>query len=146
MWQAMPDRRALVLAFDYGLKFTGVAIGEISTGMCRPLDTLLTSTRAARWQAVDDLLKTWEPSALVVGLPLDAEGFEQESTRQSRNFARQLARRSGLPTHMVDERYTSLEARQNLRHQGKTHSECSEEEHAEAAALVLRTYLESCPS
>lgn len=146
MWQAMPDREGLVLAFDYGLKFTGVAIGEIGTGVCRPLDTLQTATRTARWQAVDVLLKTWAPSALVVGLPLDAEGLEQESTRQSRNFARELARRSGLPTHMVDERYTSLEAWQHLRQQGKTHAECSEEEHAEAAALVLRTYLESHPS
>ncbi len=141
----MPESAGTVLSFDYGLKFIGVAIGQRITGTCRPLQTIRANTRNARWQAIEPLLREWEPEQLVVGLPLDQEGCEQETTRQCRNFAQFLASRTGLKTALVDERYTSLEADQSLRQQGVRRKERAEQEHAEAAALILRSYLESHP-
>ncbi len=141
----MPDLVGTVLSFDYGLKFIGVAVGQRLTGTCRPLQTICANTRQARWQAVAKLLQEWAPDHLVVGLALDREGEEQESTRQCRNFARDLESRTGLDTTLVDERYTSLEADRQLRHQGVRRKQRVEQEHAEAAALILRSYLESHP-
>ena len=135
----------MVLAFDYGLKHTGVALGELGSSLCRPLETSHAASRAARWKAVDRLVREWEPVRLVVGLPLDAAGGEQEATRQCRNFAAELASRTGLPTLLVDERYTSLEADANLRERGYRQQQRAQAEHAEAAALILRSYLESGP-
>ncbi len=141
----MPDSVGTVLSFDYGLKFIGVAIGQRITGTCRPLQTIRANTRNARWQAIEQLLREWDPELLVVGLALDQEGGEQETTRQCRNFAQTLASRTGLQIALVDERYTSLEADQSLRQQGVRRKERAEQEHAEAAALILRSYLESHP-
>ncbi|MDE1941896.1 MAG: Holliday junction resolvase RuvX [Betaproteobacteria bacterium] len=138
----MPEA-GTVLAFDFGLKHTGVALGELGSGLCRPLATIHCASRADRWKAVERLMKEWEPVRLVVGLPLDADGNEQETTRQCRNFATELESRTGLPTALVDERYTSLEADAALREQGYTQQQRAEAEHAEAAALILRSYLES---
>lgn len=138
----MPEA-GTVLAFDYGFKHTGVALGELASGLCRPLETIHAATRAARWKAIERLMQEWDPVRLVVGLPLDADGNEQETTRQCRNFAAELASRTGLQTALVDERYTSLDANAALREQGYTQQQRAEAEHAEAAALILRSYLES---
>lgn len=143
MKQGMPEAEGMVLAFDYGLKHTGVALGELGSGLCRPLETIHAASRATRWKAVDRLVKTWEPVRLVVGLPLDAGGGEQTASRQCRNFASELQSRTGLPTMLVDERYTSLEADASLRERGLTRQQRALAEHAEAAALILRSYLES---
>lgn len=141
----MPEPAGTLLSFDYGLKFIGVAIGQRITGTCRPLQTIRANTRKARWQAVERLVQEWNPELLVVGLALDQEGEDQETTRQCRNFAHTLASRTGLKTALVDERYTSLEADQALRHQRVRRKERAEREHAEAAALILKSYLESHP-
>lgn len=134
-----------VLAFDYGLKYTGVAIGDLGTGISRSLGTITTLTREQRSEAIKRLLKEWDPVMLVVGLALDAEGAEQEATRRCRNFAAELASTSGLPTALVDERYTSLEANSILREQGYRVLDRAAAEHGEAAAIILRSYLESHP-
>ncbi len=134
-----------VLAFDYGLKYTGVAIGDLGTGICRSLGTLTALTREARSTAIKRLLKEWEPVMLVVGLALDADGAEQESSRRCRNFATELASTSGLPTALVDERYTSLEADSLLREQGLRAQDRAAAEHGAAAAIILHSYLESHP-
>ena len=141
----MPDPGGTVLSFDCGLKYIGVAIGQRITGTCRPLQTIRAHTRKARWQAVEQLLREWDPELLVVGLALASDGSDQETTRQCRNFAQFLASRTGLDTALVDERYTSLEADLHLRQQGVRRKERAEQEHAEAAALILRSYLESHP-
>lgn len=137
----MPETPGAVLAFDFGPKYTGVAVGVTGNGICRPLETIRCTTRAARWQAVERLLKEWAPVRLVVGLPLDASGSEQVSTRQCRNFAAELTTRYGLPTTLVDERFTSLEADALLRERGYSRQQRAEAEHAEAAALILKSYL-----
>lgn len=143
MKRDMPEVEGHILAFDYGQKRTGVAIGELSSRMCHPLTTIEASSSATRWQAVEKLLREWAPVGLVVGLPLNAAGAEQKATRQCRNFAHELESRTGLPTALVDERFTSLEADQSLRERGYTHQQRAVAEHAEAAALILRSYLES---
>ncbi len=98
-----------VLAFDFGLKRTGVAIGNGLTGSAQPLRTMAL-VGDARWAHIAKLIAEWEPDALVVGVPCHPDGAAHEMTAQCKKFARQLHGRHGLVVHEVDERYTSAEA------------------------------------
>jgi len=102
---------AVALGFDFGSRRIGVAIGNGITGNARSLTVLATDD----WPALDELIEQWRPQALVVGLPLDADGSDQAITRRARGFMDALEQRFGLPVTAVDERYTTIEADERLR-------------------------------
>lgn len=102
------------LAFDYGLRRIGLAVGERITGRARALPTLhLHDT--PDWNAIGRVIADWRPQALVVGLPLHEDGSDQPLTTAARRFAQDLGRRCGLPVHLADERYSSRAADDVLR-------------------------------
>lgn len=107
--------RGTVLAFDYGVKRTGVASGELEIGVAHPLATVQAESRPARFAALDKLMAEWHPGLLVVGLPLHPDGAEHELTRAARNFAAELEARYNLPVFLHDERYTSAVAESEMR-------------------------------
>jgi len=98
-----------LLAFDFGLKRTGTAVGNTLTRTARPLRTIA-AEGDARFAAIAALLAEWQPDALVVGVPFHPDGAEHENTRRARRFARQLHGRFGLAVHEVDERWSTTEA------------------------------------
>ena len=104
----MPSR-GTVLAFDFGLKRIGVAVGEPELRTAHPLPAV------SRFQQIEHLVDEWKPSNLVVGLPTSAQGAAHKMTRQAEDFARRLEKRFKLPVTRVDERYTSVEAESMLR-------------------------------
>ena len=105
-----------LLAFDYGKKKIGVAVGQELTETSSPVATLRTPNRDADWEAITRLIESWRPAGLVVGIPLNMDGTEQEMTRAARRFADRLAARYHLPVYPADERLSSVEA-ENLRHE-----------------------------
>ncbi|HZN85497.1 MAG TPA: Holliday junction resolvase RuvX [Burkholderiales bacterium] len=105
----MPEA-GTVLAFDFGIKRIGVAVGEAELGTAHPLPGIA----APGFAAIGKLVKEWRPAALVVGLPV-AEGGEHPLARRVQRFARQLEGRFRLPVAQVDERYTSVAAESLLR-------------------------------
>jgi len=105
--------RGTVLAFDYGLRRVGVAVGEIETRHAHPLAVIRTEG-VARFAEIDRLVGEWKPRALVVGVPQRDDGVHPLGARAAR-FARQLAARFGLPVACVDESYSSVEAEARLR-------------------------------
>jgi putative holliday junction resolvase len=105
-----PIQASRFLAFDFGTRRTGVAAGNRLTGSATPLQTIKV-TGDARFELIAQLLKEWEPDALVIGIPFHPDGAEHENTLKARKFGRQLAGRFGLPIVEVDERYTTTEAR-----------------------------------
>ncbi len=107
---AAPLPSGTLLAFDFGTKRIGVAIGNTISGTARPLTTLHGEQKDQRFQAIAALIREWQPIALVVGLPCNADGSPHELTRLSRRFAQRLKGRFNLPTLLVDERYTSAAA------------------------------------
>ncbi len=109
----MPDGGA-VLAFDFGEKRIGVAVGDMSIGIAHPLETIVSESNEVRFAAIAAMISEWKPIRLVVGLPMYMDGTEHELTRLSRKFARRLEGRFFLPAVMVDERLTSAEASQSL--------------------------------
>ncbi|MDE1947535.1 MAG: Holliday junction resolvase RuvX [Burkholderiales bacterium] len=98
-----------LLAFDYGSRRVGIAVGNSVLGRGRPLKTL-GAEGDARFAAIAALIAEWKPDALVVGVPFHPDGAEHDNTRRARRFGRQLHGRFGLPVHEVDERYTTTEA------------------------------------
>jgi putative holliday junction resolvase len=116
----MPDQglHGAVLAFDFGEKRIGVAVGDVEVGIAHPLQTISGESNEQRFAAVAALIEEWRPARLVVGLPLHLDGTEHEMTRLSRKFARRLEGRFGLPAVLVDERLSSAEASQTLNELG----------------------------
>ncbi len=107
--------RGICLGFDFGTKRIGVAVGDTALGTARPVIAVRNGGDGPDWVAIDALLAEWLPVALVVGLPLDADGGEQPIARHARGFMKRLATRSALPVLPVDERYSSMEAQDAFR-------------------------------
>lgn len=99
-----------LLAFDFGVKRIGVAVGNSISGTAQPLTTVRDERNDQRFAAIASLLAEWQPAALVVGLPCNEDGTPHDMTRACRRFANRLKGRFGLPVVLVDERYTSAAA------------------------------------
>jgi len=97
------------LAFDFGLKRTGVATGNSLTRTATPQSTIAAQADA-RFKAIEARIQEWQPDALVIGIPFHPDGASHDNTLRARKFARQLRGRFGLPVFEVDERYSTTEA------------------------------------
>lgn len=139
----MPERASgTVLAFDFGAKRIGVAIGESLLGGARALTSIVATDRATRIKRIAELIATWQPCSLALGLPLRADGSDSAMTARCRRFARQLESRFGLPVHLVDERYSSVEADARLAALGHDWRTRKQEVDAAAAAIILQDYFD----
>lgn len=108
-----------VLAFDYGTRHIGAAIGQSITGTARALTVLKANDGIPRWEEIEALIKEWQPDLLVVGLPLNMDGSPSEMTTRTEKFARRLHGRFGLQVTTMDERLSSFEAKgEIIQHSG----------------------------
>jgi putative Holliday junction resolvase len=96
-----------VLAFDFGLKRIGVAVGNTILKQAQPLTIIRETTNDAKFSVIDALINEWQPSVCVVGLPRHPDGAEHEMSLRCRRFANQLHGRFNVRTVLVDERYSS---------------------------------------
>ena len=113
-----PILTGTLLAFDFGTKRIGIAVGNTVSATARPLTTIDDEKNDTRFAAIAALIKEWQPAALVVGLPCNDDGTPHELTALCRRFANRLKGRFNLPTLLVDERYTSAAASTALGEEG----------------------------
>lgn len=125
---AMND--GVVLAFDFGTRRIGVAIGNSVTREARPLTSIVAVENAARWNALSAVIEHWQPARLVVGIPRFPDGAPHAISARSERFARQLEGRYRLPVARIDERYSSAVV------------ERSDDVDAAAAAIILQQWFE----
>lgn len=134
----MPDeikqQERTVMAFDYGTRRIGVAIGNTLSKSGQALKTIEGSSEDMRFRAIEQLLKEWQPNQLVVGLPCHPDGAEHEMSARARRFGNQLLGRFGLPVEWVDERYSSVVL--------ESDSKMRDNLDAESAALILEQYFQ----
>ena len=130
--RAAKSRARTVLAFDFGLKRIGVAVGEPELGTAHPLPAV------SSFDKIHALISEWQPAALVVGLPTSTQGEAHAMTRQAEDFARRLEKRFKLPVARVDERYTSVEAESRLK--GTMKKGTRKAVDSVAAQLILEQY------
>ena len=143
----MPDEQGSVLAFDFGVKRIGVALGTLlgagRPGPARALTTIDAEANDARFAAIAALIAEWQPVRLLVGRPLNDNGTPHEMTARCERFAKQLRGRFRLPVDDVDERFSSTEADASLRQRGLSWRERKAQVDAEAALVILQSWFET---
>lgn len=102
------------LAFDFGLRRIGLAVGQTVTCSATPLPVIWANNGVPDWTAVGAVIKYWHPHELIVGLPISMNESELSITQAARHFSKQLEERFSLTVHLVDERLTTKEARSVL--------------------------------
>lgn len=130
------------LAFDFGEKRIGVAVGNSIAHTTQPLTTLRGDENEPKFAAIAAMIAEWQPAALVVGLPCNEDGTPHEMTRLSRRFANRLKGRYNLPVILVDERYTSALAGAQLNEAGIHGMKQKNMIDQVAAQLILQAYLD----
>ena len=126
-----PTSQGYVVAFDFGLRHIGVAVGQFVTRTASPLTTLSANDGKPDWEQVRSIVEEWRPQSFVVGLPLNMDDSESDMSERARAFAGNLERRFELPVHLVDERLTTFEAK---------HID-PDDAHDVSAQLIAETYL-----
>ncbi len=121
----------VVMAFDFGLSRTGVAVGNSLIREARPLEIIHARTNDERWQRLSSLVREWTPDLFVVGVPRHGDGTPTELTARCERFARQVAGRFCRPVTLVDERFSSVVVEDG-----------AEAIDDRAAAVILQQYFE----
>ncbi len=130
-----------IMAFDWGLRQIGVAVGNRLLGTSEPLTAVRARDGAADWGAIAALIDDWQPGLLLVGEPLHMDGSDSPMAARARKFSRQLHGRFGLPVTLVDERLSSRAAKSEALEQGHHGHWGSSPIDAEAANIILCTWL-----
>lgn len=132
-----------VLGFDYGTKSIGVAIGQSITSSASPLLSIKAVDGIPNWDDIDKLLKEWQPQLVVVGLPLNMDGTEQEMTQRARKFANRISGRFGVKVTTQDERLTTADAKARLFELGGFKALTKGQVDAVSAVLIIESYFEN---
>jgi putative pre-16S rRNA nuclease len=130
----------ILLAFDFGLRRIGVAVGQRITQSATPLPALAARKGQPSWAQIAELIAQWQPDLLLVGLPYQMEGGEQAISFAARRFADQLKERFQLPVSLVDERLTTREAKRQLADSGIKYQDYPSID-SYAAKLILESWL-----
>lgn len=131
----IPPHFNTFLAFDFGAKRTGVAVGNRMLRTATPQPTIRAEAAEARLAAAEQRVRDWQPDALVIGVPFHPDGASHDNTARARKFARQLAARTKLPVYEVDERYSTTEAL----------AAGASDADAGAACVILEQFLRTLP-
>lgn len=131
-----------ILAFDYGLKSIGVAVGQQLTGTASTLKALKAVDGTPDWNQIEALLKEWQPALVVVGLPLNMDGSEQPFTARVHKFINRLHGHFGVKVVAQDERLTTVESRAELFSQGGFKKLSKDAVDCYSAKLILESWFE----
>ncbi len=132
-----------LMGFDFGTRSIGVATGQEITGTASPLTSLKANEGIPDWVQLEKLLKEWQPDLLIVGLPLNMDGTEQEMTVRARKFGQRLHGRFGFQVEFKDERLTTTDAKARLFEHGGYKALGKSRVDAVSAQLILESWMES---
>ncbi|AWB67201.1 Holliday junction resolvase RuvX [Saccharobesus litoralis] len=133
----------LIMAFDFGVKSIGIATGQEITGTANPLQSIKARDGIPDWQELGKIINEWRPDLLLVGLPLNMDGTEQELTHRAKKFANRLHGRFGFPVDTWDERLTTVDAKAQLFDQGGYRNLQKDKVDALSAKLILESWFEN---
>lgn len=139
-----PIGQRSVLGFDFGKKYIGVAIGQELTGSASPLGSVKANDGIPHWDSMAKFINEWQPDFIVVGLPLNMDGSEQQLTLDAKKFGNRVAGRFGVKVVFQDERLTTATAKEALFAKGGYRNLKKDNIDAESAKLIIESYFESC--
>ena len=131
-----------VIGFDFGKKYIGVAVGQEITGSASPLGSVKANDGIPHWESLETYIKEWLPDYLVVGLPLNMDGSEQQLTLDAKKFGNRLSARLGLKVEFQDERLTTADAKERLFAQGGYRNLKKDNIDAQSAMLIIESFFE----
>ncbi|WP_185233493.1 Holliday junction resolvase RuvX [Teredinibacter franksiae] len=137
----MPDNPTTVLAFDFGTRSIGAAVGQTLTQTATELSNLRAKEGIPDWAELEKLLTEWRPDIVVVGLPVNMDGSEMEMTRRARKFGNRINGRFGYKIAFMDERLTTREAKAEAATQGHRGNYRNNPIDAIAARLILESWM-----
>jgi putative Holliday junction resolvase len=114
-YQSGKQKEGNVLGFDFGQKRIGIAVGNNISKTARALTTIDSLSNNQKFELIQKIIEEWQPVSIVVGVPFNVDGSEHRITNLSKKFAKQLEQKYSLPTHLIDERYTSIEASHEIK-------------------------------
>jgi len=129
------------IGFDFGMKNIGVAVGQDLTHTANPLTVIKAREGIPNWGQIQALIDQWQPQQLIVGLPFNMDGTEQEMTQAARRFGNRLNGRFHLPVEWQDERLSTFETLDQLGIQSKMQSNNREDVDRISAQLILQSWL-----
>jgi len=132
-----------MIAFDFGVKSIGVAIGQQITGTASPLSAVKAVDGIPQWQVLDDVFKEWEPSCIILGYPTNMDGSDQLLTARAKKFGQRLYNRYKIPVHGHDERLTTVEAKERLFELGGYKKLSKGKIDSVSAVLILESWFNS---
>ncbi len=131
-----------VIGFDFGNKYIGVAVGQEITGSANPLGSVKANDGIPHWDSLAKYLNEWQPDIVVVGLPLNMDGSEQQLTLDAKKFGNRIAGRFGLKVEFQDERLTTADAKEQLFSRGGYRNLKKDNIDAESARLIIESFFE----
>lgn len=137
-----PIGQRTVIGFDFGKKYIGVAVGQEMTGSASPLGSIKANDGIPNWDSLGSYLKEWQPDLIVVGLPLNMDGSEQQLTLDAKKFGNRIAGRFGLKVEFQDERLTTADAKEQLFSRGGYKNLKKDNIDAESARLIIESFFE----
>ncbi|WP_299490390.1 Holliday junction resolvase RuvX [uncultured Shewanella sp.] len=132
-----------VLGFDFGTKSIGIAIGQSLTASARPLISIKAEDGIPKWEQIGELIKEWKPDFIIVGLPLNMDGSEQELTKRARKFGNRIRGRFEIHVEFQDERLTTADAKARLFDMGGYKALTKGQVDAMSAVLITESYFEN---
>lgn len=131
-----------VIGFDFGKRYIGVAVGQELTGSATPLGSIKANDGIPNWPELEKYVKEWQPQLIVVGLPLNMDGTEQQLTLDAKKFGNRVAGRLGIKVEFQDERLTTADAKEQLFARGGYRNLKKDNIDAESARLIIESYFE----
>ncbi|GLX85183.1 putative pre-16S rRNA nuclease [Thalassotalea loyana] len=132
-----------ILGFDFGKKSIGCAIGQEITGTANPLNAIKAKDGIPQWSDIEKLLKEWQPQLVVVGLPLNMDGTEQQLTKDAKKFGNRIHGRFGVQVEFQDERLTTADAKEQLFAAGGYRNLSKGNVDSQSAVLIIESFFEA---
>lgn len=136
----MANTAQTLLAFDYGLRHIGVAVGQALITSSNPAGIVRARDGVPDWNAITKLMNEWQPQLLLIGLPLNMDGTDSPMSLRARKFSRQLQEKYKIAVELIDERLTSFAAKQTRREMQSNTDFGRDTVDAEAACIILQDY------
>ena len=138
-----PIGERTLLGFDFGTRSIGIAVGQEITGSASPVKAVPARDGIPNWDDILDVVAQWQPDLLVVGLPLNMDGTNQEVTFQAKKFANRLHNKTGLVVETQDERLTTADAKAQLFASGGYKKLSKGNVDSKSAQIILESYFEN---
>ena len=135
----MNSEAGVIVAFDFGLKHIGMAIGQEITNTAQTFYSLKAESGEPNWDELDIIVRDWQPKLFVVGNPINMDGSDSDMKEKSDKFSNLIRQRYNIPVELMDERLSTREARERMKSDSGHFVDASADTHQISAQIILES-------